>query len=133
MKKFGNVFLKIVFSLILVMPILGALHVFPAPTPDMYNNPQLFAFIRMLMDSAMYIDYIMAIVFAVSLVLMWTKRVALAALLVLPITVNIVAFHMFLDGGLFTSGSIPGVIFAALNVYFLWQQRASYSQLFAKK
>jgi len=133
MKKFGNVFLKIVFSLILVMPILGALHVFPAPTPDMYNNPQSFAFIRMLMDSAMYIDYIMAIVFAVSLVLMWTKRVALAALLVLPITVNIVAFHMFLDGGLFTSGSIPGVIFAALNVYFLWQQRASYSQLFAKK
>ena len=133
MKKYGNVFLKVVFSLILLMPIMGALNVFPAPTPNMYNNPQSFAFIRTLMDSASYINYIMAIVFALAFVFMWTKRVALAALLVLPIVVNIVAFHMFLDGGLFTSGSVPGVIFAALNVYFLWQQRDSYSQLFAKK
>ncbi len=133
MKKYTNVFLKIIFSAIMLIPILGAVHVFPAPTQAMYNNPQSFAFIQMLMDSASYINYIMAIVFALSFVLVWTNRMALAALLVLPITVNIVAFHAFLDGGLFTSGSVPGVVFAVLNGYFLWQQRATYSQLFAKK
>ncbi|MEI8130521.1 MAG: hypothetical protein WCG55_03400 [bacterium] len=131
MKKYSNVLLKIVFSLILLIPILGAVHVFPAPTQEMYNNPRSFAFIQMLMDSASYINYIMAFVFGLSLVLVWTKRMALAALLVLPITVNIVAFHAFLDGGLITSGAIPGVVFAVLNGYFLWQQRAAYSQLFA--
>ena len=133
MKKYANVLFKIVFSLILLMPILGALHVFPTPTEDMYNNPQSFAFIRMLMDSASYINYIMAIVFAVALFSVWTKRMALAALLVLPITVNIIAFHAFLDGGLLTSGSVPGVVFTLLNCYFLWQNRATYSELFARQ
>ena len=114
------------------MPIIGALHVFPAPTADMYNNPQSFAFIQMLMNSASYINYIMAIVFAMALVLVWTKRMALAVLIILPITVNILAFHLFLDGGLFTPGSIPAVMLATLNLYFLWQQRDSYSQLLSK-
>jgi hypothetical protein len=132
MKKYINVGLKVLFSLIFLIPILGVLGIFPAPTADMYNTPEAFAFIKILMDSAIYINYIMAIVFAISLVLVWTNRTALAALLVLPITVNIIGFHTFIDGGLFTSGSILGVIFFALNLYFIWDQRANYSQLLAR-
>ena len=129
MKKYINILLKVVFSLILFMPILGALHIFPAPTAEMYTNPKAFAFIQIMMDAASYINYIMAIVFALAIILIWTKRMALAAILVLPITVNIVAFHLFLDGGLLTSGAIPAVVLGALNVYFIWQQRENYSQL----
>ena len=133
MKKYLTVFLKVVLSLLLIMPILGALHIFPAPTADMYTNPQAFAFVQLMMGSASYINYIMAIVFFVALVLVWTKRMALAALLISPIVVNIVAFHAFLDGGLLNKGSIPAVVFAVLNGYFLWEERASYAQLWAKK
>lgn len=131
MQKYINIVLKVILSLLFVMPILGALHVFPAPTADMYNNAQAYAFIKIMMESASYINYIMAAVFALSLVLVWTKRTALAMLLILPITVNIISFHLFLDGGLFTGGSVPAIIFFALNLYFMWQERASYSQLLA--
>lgn len=129
MQKAIDIFLKVLLSLIMVMPILGALGIFPAPTADLYNTPEAFAFIQTLMD-AWYINAIMAIVFAVALVSLWTKRVALAALLILPLTVNIVAFHVFLDGGFFTAGALMGNVLGALNIYFLWQQRAQYTPLF---
>jgi putative copper export protein len=132
MKKYINVTLKVLFSLLMLMPIMGALHLFPAPTADMYNNSQAFAFITMIMGSAWYINFTIAIVFALALVLFWTKRMALAVILVLPITVNIISFHLFLDGGLFTPGAIPAVLIFALNLYFVWQERKNYAQLIAK-
>jgi hypothetical protein len=128
MKKVSDIVLKVVFSLILLIPILGGLGVFPPPTPNMYNTPQAFEFIEMLMK-VMYINYIMAVVHVIALVCLWTKRVALAALLELPITVNIVGFHFFLDGGLFTGGAILGNILFLINVYFIWQHRATYQML----
>jgi len=128
MKNVGNTILKVLLSLIMVMPILGTLGIFPAPTADLYANPKSFAFIEALMNSG-YINAIMAIVFALALVCLWTNRTALAALLILPLTVNIVAFHAFLDGGLLTPGSIMADILLVLNVYFLYQQRNVYRTL----
>ncbi len=72
---------------------------------------------------------IMAICFFVAIILLWTKRTAAAALLILPFTVNIVAFHLVLDGGLFNAGAIMGNVLLLLNVYFLWQYRTTYKQL----
>ena len=40
MRKSVDIALKIVFSLILVLPILGLLGVFPPPTQDLYNTPE---------------------------------------------------------------------------------------------
>jgi hypothetical protein len=74
---------------------------------------------------------IMAICFLAAIILLWTKRTAAAALLILPFTVNIVAFHLVLDGGLFTAGAIMGNVLLLLNVYFLWQYRTTYKQLIA--
>lgn len=122
---------KIVLTLLLIMPIFGVLGIFPAPTPDLYQTPEAFQFIDLLMKSR-YIMIINAVVFIVSMVCLWTKRTALAALLLLPITVNIVAFHAFLDGGLHKSGAIMGNVFLLLNLAFLWQQRAQYRSLFQK-
>ncbi len=132
MKKIINIILKIVLSLVLLLPVMGVLRIFPEATADLYNTPQAFAFIQMLAGSAAYIDYIIAIVFVLSLILIWTNRMALAAILILPIVVNIIGFHLFLDGGLFTPGAIPAIIILALNFYFLWQQRANYIPLLNK-
>lgn len=132
MKKIVDIVLKVLLSFLMIMPILGATGIFPAPTADMYANAESFAFITALM-SAWYITATMAVVFALALVALWTKRVALAALLILPLTVNIVGFHLFLDGGLFTPGSVMADVLLLLNGYFLYQQRAVYRTLLTPK
>lgn len=130
MKKALDIFLKVLLSLMLVMPILGATGIFPPPTPDMYNTSRAYEYIRVLMD-AKYITSMMAVVFAISLVCLWTKREALAALLILPITLNIVGFHLMLDGGLFTGGAIMGNLLLVINAYLLWKNRDAYKSLLA--
>lgn len=129
--KILNIVLKVVLCLLISTPILGALGIFPAPTPDLYNTPEAFNFINLITVNAAYISYIMAIVFGASIILIVMNRMALAALLILPITVNIISFHMFLDGGLLTSGAIMANVLVLLNLYFLWQNRAHYKSLWA--
>ncbi len=128
MKKFTNIALKVLLSLILLLPIMGLLGIFPEPTADLYNTAQAFSFIKML-TTASYIMFMMASVNTVAIIALWMRREALAALLILPITVNIVGFHAFLDGGLFTGGAVPGIILLLINLYFLWQSRAQYQSL----
>ncbi len=129
--KIFNIVLRVVLALLIVSPILGAFGVFPAPTADLYNTPEAFAFINMLFTNG-YIVYIMALVFAVSIVLIIMNRMALVALLLLPITVNIFAFHAFLDGGPFTAGALMGNVLLLINLYFLWQNRQKYAVLWSK-
>lgn len=132
MKKYIHIALKVVLSLLLIMPILGTLGIFPAPTRELYNTDQAFAFIEML-SAGGYIMWMMAVVHIVALIALWTRREALAALLVLPITANIVGFHAFLDGGLFTAGAVMGNILLVLNLYLLWYSRETLRGLFVKR
>ena len=132
MNRIIDIVCKVLLSFLMVIPILGTLGIFPAPTADMYTSTESFAFINVLMG-AWYITATMAIVFVLALIALWTKRVALAALLILPLTVNIVGFHLFLDGGLFTAGSVMADALLLLNGYFLYQQRAVYRTLLAPK
>lgn len=129
--KIFNTICKVVFGLILLMPVLGSLGVFPPPTPDLYNTTQAYDFIHMLMQVG-YINAIMAVVCVLCIGLMITHRMALMALLILPITVNVVAFHAWIDGGLLTGGASLGNLMLVLNGYFLWQNRARYTSLLEK-
>jgi hypothetical protein len=131
MKKIITIILKVVLSLILLSSVLGVLGIFPAPTAEMYSNPEAFNFINML-ETASYISYIMAIVNVLAIVALWMRREALAAILILPIVVNIIGFHAFLDGGLFTAGAIMGNVLFLLNLYFIWAYRAQYKSLLAR-
>ncbi|HEY7670961.1 MAG TPA: hypothetical protein VIC71_02005 [Gammaproteobacteria bacterium] len=131
MRKAIDIALKVILSLILILPILGLLGVFPPPTQNLYNTTQAFAFIQTLED-VRYISIIMAGVHVVALICIWTGRMAVAALLILPITVNVVAFHLVLDGGLHKPGAILGDLMLLLNAYFLWQQRGKYRVLIDK-
>lgn len=128
MKKYTHIVLKVIVSLILLITILGVFGVFPEPTADMYNSEQSFAFITAL-SVASYIMYTMGIVFIIALFALWTRREALAALLILPITINIIGFHLFLDGGLFLAGAMMGNILLLINLYLLWKYRTHYRSL----
>lgn len=123
---------KVLLSLLMITPILGTLGLFPAPTPDLYGSPEAFQFISLLMGSG-YVMWMSTVVYLLALFCLWTKRTALAALLLLPITLNIVGFHAFLDTGLFTAGAIMGNVFLLLNLAFLWQQRAQYATLWKRQ
>jgi hypothetical protein len=129
MKKITNVVLKIVLALMMIMPILGTLGIFPAPTRDLYNTDLAFNFIEMLMNVG-YINWMMGVVFFISLILIIKNKMALVALLLLPITLNIVGFHAFIDGGLFTSGAIMGNVLFLINIYFLCQNKKVYKSLY---
>lgn len=128
MTKIVDIALKVVLSLILLLPIMGWLGIGPPATPDLYNTPEAFAFIQTLTE-VRYITTIMVAVHVVALVCLWTRRTALAALLILPITVNVVGFHAVLDGGLLTAGAILGNAMLLLNAYFLWKHRREYRPL----
>jgi hypothetical protein len=132
MRKAVDIVLRVVLSLILVLPILGTLGVFPPPTQDLYNTPAAFQFIQTLQESR-YINIMMVVVHVIALFCLWTRRTALAALLILPITLNVVGFHLVLDGGLLTGGAVPGNIMLLINAYFLWQSRHEYASLVAQR
>jgi hypothetical protein len=129
--KIFNIILKVLLCLILVMPVLGLTGIFPEPTAEMYSTSEAFAFIQLL-NKSQYTMYLMTMVFLASILLIIMDRMALAALAILPITVNIVAFHLFLDGGLLTSGAVMGNVLLLLNLYFIWQSRAQYKVLWTK-
>ena len=130
MKKAIHIVLKIILTLLLISPVLGALGIFPPPTPEMYTNPDAYSFILAIMNS--YLMWGISITSLLVIVLMWAKREALAALLLLPLAVNIVAFHATLDGGLFKAGAIMGNVLFLINVYLLYKNRDRYSELLKK-
>lgn len=128
MKRILHIAAKLVFTLILLLPVVGTTGLLGQATRDLYNTDLAFAFIEMLV-SVMYINYIMAAVIVVALIALWTKREALAALLVAPITVNVVAFHLFIDGGLLTGGAVLGNVLLLINIYLLWRNREAYQTI----
>jgi hypothetical protein len=127
MKIIHTIF-KTLLALLIISPILGVLGIFPAPTRDLYNTEEAYQFIVLLMNSG-YVMWMMAIVFLISLILIIKNKMAAVALLILPITLNIVGFHAFLDGGLLTGGAIMGNVLLLLNIYFLYQNRTQYKAL----
>lgn len=133
MKKYIDVVLKVVLSLILLMPVLGITGILGEPTPDLYHTTEAYDFIMVLTGLGVYINYMMVVVCALGIVLFWTGRVALASILVLPISLNVVAFHLFLDGGLFTAGAFLGNVMLLINLYFIWKHYEEYKPLLEKK
>ncbi len=122
MKKISHIVTKVVFSLILLMPVLGVTGIFPPATRDLYNSDEAFAFIEALTVAA-YILYMMAVVHTLAIYALWTRREVVGALLALPITLNVVGFHLMLDGGLFTAGASIGNVMLLINLYLLYIHR----------
>jgi len=132
MKKYLHIALKVVLSLILITPILGLTGIFPPATRDLYNTDVAFSFIEMLTETG-YVIWLMSVVHIAALFCLWTRREALGAALVLPITVNVVAFHAFLDGGLLTGGASLGNIMLAINLYLLYVNRQAFQSLIDRR
>lgn len=123
--KILDIILKFIFSLILLLPIAGSTGILGEATRELYNTDIAFAFIEMLVEVG-YINWMMTVVHILALIALWTKREALAALLELPISLNVVAFHAVIDGGLLTAGASLGNVMLLINLYLLWRYRDAY-------
>lgn len=130
--KILDICLKVIFSLILILPIVGILGFMGEATRELYNTDLAFAFIEMLTEVG-YINWMMLVVHIIALGALWTRREALAALLELPITLNVVGFHMIIDGGLLTAGASLGNVMLLINLYLLWKYRSAYKGLLEPK
>lgn len=80
--------------------------------------------------SSGYILMTVSIVFLLTgLGFLLNKWVTLSALLLLPISVNIVLFHLFLE----PAGSIPGIVILLLNLYMLCANKDKLKPILAMK
>jgi putative oxidoreductase len=125
--KIINGIARVLLGLLVSTPILGVTGVFPEPTADLYT-PEGWAFMSALMDAG-YLMPLLAITCVVVLVLTIMNKMALAAVILAPLSVNIICFHAFVDTGLLSPSPILGELLFLLNVYFLWVNRAKYKAL----
>lgn len=125
--KIVRIVLRVLLCLVLLLPILGTLGVFPEPTADLYT-PNGWAFMQALMASG-YMMPLLGILCAVVFVLTAMNKTALAAVLLAPMTVNVIAFHAFVDTGILHPAASLGILLFALNAFFLWDNRATYRAL----
>ena len=119
---------KIVFSISLVfgiiLVILGVMAFMNLPLPDFYP-PKALAFLQALGDTG-YMSYVTGIIQILVGLMFITKRyVALGTILLAPIIVNILLFHLFLN----LAGIIPGLIFTALEIFVVWSGWDKYKEI----
>lgn len=125
--KIVRVVLRILLCLLLLTPVLGATGVFPAPTADLYT-PNGWAFMSALLASG-YIMPLLAVLCVVVIVLTAMNKMALAAILLAPMSVNVILFHAVVDTGLLHPSASLGIPLFLLNAFFLWDNRATYKEL----
>ena len=121
-----KIVMRVLLGVVLLLPILGALGVFPAPTADLYP-PQAWAFMKALMDTG-YIMPLIGVLCFVCLVLDIMGKTALAAILLTPFTANVILFHIFLDSTPI-GALVPATLLLILNLFFLWTERRKYREL----
>ncbi len=117
--------LQIIFGLYLgFFGVIGYILTMPAPH---YNEAGL-AFLNALFATG-FVNHLMSIAFIASgLMFIFNKWSAFGAIILAPITLNIILFHVFLD---FT-GWWMALIFAALNIYLLYVHWSQYKPMFSK-
>jgi len=126
--KYTSLILKIILALPLL--IFGLNKLFPEP---FINMPPPQGEIAQLYMTALFSSYLaktVAIIEVIGAILLFSKRTELLGLLLLlPITVNAFAFHLFHD----LQGILPALIVFLLNVTLLILNRKQLSILITPK
>ncbi len=125
--KILSIVLRILMVLVLLMPVLGTVGVFPPATADMFT-PAGWAYMSALMETG-YMMPVLGLLSFVCAILFLIGRTALGAIVVAPFTFNVMLFHWFLDDAPVSSAAIPAYVLLVLNLYFLWENRKKYKAL----
>jgi len=121
--------LRILLGLFLLMPVAGVTGLIPEPTAEMYT-PEGWVFMSALMSSG-YMMPLIAITCGICAVLFLANRTALAAVLLAPFTVNVIAYHWFFDPTPISAESSLAYVLLVLNVFFLIRNKKAYAPLWS--
>jgi putative oxidoreductase len=103
-------------------PLATAFHL--APQPEL--PPAAAAFAGALAGTGYMLPLLWSTEIAAGVLLLSGLMVPLALLMLAPVIVNIVAFHLFLNPG----GFMPAIIVTALELLLTWRYRLSFEPLF---
>jgi uncharacterized membrane protein YphA (DoxX/SURF4 family) len=110
-----------------VFGLNGFLNFIPQPKTEMPAKATAFA------GAMMATGYLMQMVAGTQLLagvlLLLNLFVPLALVLLMPVLVNIIAFHIFLE----PSGTAPGAVLMAIELYLAWAYRKYYFNLLAMR
>jgi uncharacterized membrane protein YphA (DoxX/SURF4 family) len=110
-----------------VFGLNGFLHFIPEPKTPMPEGAMAFA--GALMKTGYMFQLISGTQLIAGLLLVINRFVPLALVLLMPVLVNIIAFHLFLA----PSGTAPGVVLMLLELFLAWKYRAAYRPLLAPR
>ncbi len=105
----------------------GFLNFLPRPTAPMPDGAAAFA--GALMNTGYMFPMIMGTQLLVGVLLVVNRFVPLALVVIAPIIINIIAFHVFLA----PSGLAMALIVLILEIFLIWAYRAAYRALFAPR
>ena len=104
----------------------GLLTAFGAVAPPPATMPAgATAFAEALAKTGYMMPLVSGVQLLVGVLLLIKQFVPLALVLLAPLLVNIVAFHMFLA----PAGIVPGLVLTVLELYLAWVYRAAYRPL----
>ena len=103
-----------------VFGLNGFLHFIPEPKTPMPEGAGAFA--GAMMKTGYMFQMVAGTQLLVGVLLLLNRFVPLALVLIMPILVNIIAFHIFLA----PSGAVPGAVLMALELYLAWAYRSYY-------
>jgi len=107
---------------------LNGLHEFiPRPTTAMPEG--VVAFSAALKNTGYMMQLIAGTQLVVGILLLLNRFVPLALVLIAPVLVNIIAFHVFLQ----PAGIGPGVFLTLLEIYLAWKYRNAYFPILTAK
>ncbi len=118
-------YLQILFGLILVTFGLNALFAF-LPIPE--KQGFALTFLNALHETKYIFPVIGTIMTVAGILLILNRSVGFGLLLLLPVSFNIFAFHLFHD----RQGLIPAWVIFALNNFFLVRRREQFKILFQR-
>ena len=110
-----------------VFGLNGFFHFIPQPSKPMPEGAVAFA--GAMMKTGYLFQMVMGTQLLVGVLLLFNRFVPLALVLIMPVLVNIIAFHVFLE----PAGIGPGAFLLALELYLAWVYRKAYLPMLAMR
>lgn len=126
-KRFGPAVLRILLGLAFLAANLAGLLLGTKPPPD--YPAAATAFMLAMYHTGYMLWLVQAVEVLCALALLLNLWVPLALLVLAPVTVNIILFHLFLTPRLIFTVAAPGLLVFVLNAWLLWLYRAHYRAL----
>ena len=110
-----------------VFGLNGFLNFIPPPKSSMPEGAMAFS--GALMKTGYMFPFIMGTQLLVGVLLLLNRFVPLALVLIMPVLLNIIAFHIFLQ----PAGIAPGAVLMVLELYLAWAYRKAYLPMLAPR